>query len=411
MRGPELEMHMILTKRMSKAGEWFALLPLSIAALSCSSGSSGGGGTGGSTDTGSRGDVLASIGQNVVVPLQDRFVGDAEALEQALAAATPDNRDAARSAWETAMATWQQLEVMQFGPLGANITVMGGQDLRALTYSWPLLNRCEIDRRTVGEGHDDPDAIESTPGAPLGLWAIEYLLFSDNPDNNCTALDPLNSQGIWDDMADMIPLRRVEYAAALATLVKRRADDLVEAWSPEGGNFIEELTNPGRSGAVYGSAQEGLNAVSDAMFYLEKETKDMKLAKPLGILGCSQAQCPDDLESPWAEWSKPHVLANLRAFQSAFHGGAADDPDALGYDDLLIEMGAEDVADDMSAAIEEAISATEAVPGTFREALDANPLEMEAAHGAIQAVTDILKSDFISVLDLEAPDRAAGDND
>ena len=30
---------------------------------------------------------------------------------------------------------------------------------------------------------------------------------------------------------------------------------------------------------------------------------------------------------------------------------------------------------------------------------------------AMQAVTDILKSDFLSVLDLEAPDRAAGDND
>ena len=75
-----------------------------------------------------------------------------------------------------------------------------------------------------------------------------------------------------------------DLAAALATLVERRVGDLVEAWSPTGGNFIEELTNPGRSGAVYGSAQEGLNAVSDAMFYLEKETKDMKLAKPLGIM-------------------------------------------------------------------------------------------------------------------------------
>ena len=36
---------------------------------------------------------------------------------------------------------------------------------------------------------------------------------------------------------------------------------------------------------------------------------------------------------------------------------------------------------------------------------------MTNAHTAIQAVTDILKSDFLSVLDLEEPDRAAGDND
>lgn len=397
---------------MSRAGERFALIGLSVAALSCSSSSSGSGTTPGG-DTGQRGEVLASIGENVVLPLQEQLVGEVAALEQALAEATtePGGSDAAREAWQTTMAAWQQLEVMQFGPLGSSLNVMGGQDIRARTYSWPLLNLCEIDRQTVGEEYDDPDAIEGTPGAPLGLWAIEYLLFTDNPDNNCTALDPLNSEGIWDAMADMIPSRRLEYAATLTELVKRRVGDLVEAWSPEGGNFIEELTNPGRSGAVYGSAQEGLNAVSDAMFYLEKESKDMKLGKPLGITGCTESQCPDDLESLWAVWSKPHVLANLRSFQLLYHGGPADSSEALGYDDLLVDMGAENVADDMTSAIEEAISATEAVPGTFRDALTENAAAMEAAHAAIQAVTDILKSDFLTVLDLEAPDRAAGDND
>jgi predicted lipoprotein len=338
---------------------------------------------------------------------------DAAALERAIAEATtaPGGRDDAREAWQTAMATWQQLELTQFGPLGSSLDVMGGEDLRARTYTWPLLNPCQVDQQTVEDGHDDPDAIEGTKGAPLGLWAIEYLLFNESPDNSCTALNTINRDGTWDAMADMIPARRLEYAAALATLVRRRVDDLVEAWSPDGGNYIEELTNPGRSGAVYGSAQEGLNAVSDAMFYLEKESKDMKLAKPLGITGCAESQCPDDLESRWAAWSKPHVLANLRAFELLFHGGAADAAGALGYDDLLVDMGAADVADDMQKAIDAAIAATEAVPGTFREALSQDPAAMEQAHTAIQAVTDILKSDFLTILDLEAPDRAAGDND
>jgi hypothetical protein len=105
------------------------------------------------------------------------------------------------------------------------------------------------------------------------------------------------------------------------------------------------------------------------------------------------------------------VLANLRAFELLFHGGAADAAGALGYDDLLVDMGAADVADDMQNAIDAAIAATEAVPGTFREALSQDPAAMEQAHTAIQAVTDILKSDFLTILDLEAPDRAAGDND
>lgn len=403
---------MISTKPMSRLGESLALLALAVAAVSCSSDGSSSGGGGGGGDQGRRGEVLAALGEDVVLPAITQFESDATALEAALAEATtsPGGRDAAQAFWTDTLGTWQQLEVMQFGPLGSSLTVMGGQDLRARIYSWPLGSRCAVDRETVGESYDEPDALEQIPGVPTGLWAIEYLLFTDDPENGCPEFDSINTEGTWDSMADMIPQRRLDYAASLGTLVRRRAEELVTAWSPEGGNFIEELTNPGRGGSVYGTAQEGLNAVSDAMFYLEKETKDMKLGKPLGITGCNTTQCPEALESPWALRSKEHVLANLDGFQTLFLGGALGE-EALGFDDLLRDMGADGVADDMAGALTAAISATESVPGTFLDALTENEAELRVAHTAIQAVTDILKTDFLSVLDLEAPDRAAGDND
>jgi predicted lipoprotein len=356
--------------------------------------------------------VLASLGQNVVVPRQQAFATLAASLETALMDAAMDinAREAAQQAWRQAIDSWQELEMMQLGPAGSSLTVMGGQDLRARIYSWPILNLCLVDQQTVQEGHDDPDALEATVGAPLGLWAIEYLLFNEDPDNNCSPLHTINQDGIWDAMADMIPQRRLAYAAALSTLVRRRADELEAAWAPSGGNFIEELLNPDRSGAVYGTAQEGLNAVSDAMFYLDKETKDMKVGEPIGITGCDAERCPESIESLWAAHSKENIVANLRGFQALFLG-AAPGADGLGYDDLLVDMGAADVAQDMAVAIEGAIAATEAIPGTLREANDANPDAVLAAHAALRAITDILKSDFLSVLDLEAPDRAAGDND
>ena len=402
---------MTSTKQTLPLGRTAGLLLLSAAALSCSSdGSAGSGGTGG--DAGLRGEVLASVGANVVMPLIEEYAARATALEDALGEATSESggRDAAQDAWREAMSSWQQLEMMQFGPLGSSLTVMGGKDLRARIYSWPILNLCQVDQQTVEEGYDDPDALEQVAGAPLGLWAIEYLLFNDDASNNCSSLNAINRDGIWDSMADMVPDRRLAYAGALSTLVRRRAAELASSWSPEGDNFLEELENPGRSGAVYGTAQEGLNAVSDALFYLDKETKDMKLGEPLGITGCETTTCPDDLESRWARWSKPHAVANLRAFQALFLGGSPGG-DELGFDDLLTDMGAPDVASDMAQAIADAIATTEAVPGTFRDALDQDRETLEAAHAAMQAVTDILKSDFLSVLDLEAPDRAAGDND
>lgn len=93
------------------------------------------------------------------------------------------------------------------------------------------------------------------------------------------------------------------------------------------------------------------------------------------------------------------MIANLRGFELLFLGG---DPDAddLGFDDLLRDMGANDVADDMANAITGAITATEAVPGTFRDALTQDEAAMVAVHTALISVTDILKSDFLSVLDL-----------
>ena len=401
---------MTSTKRTSRVGKSIAAFALCVAVASCSSDGGGAGGNGG--DSGLRGEVLASLGQSVVAPLQQQFAVRAVALETALAEATPEpgGRDAAREAWRPAMGSWQELEMMQFGPSGSSLTVMGGQDLRARIYSWPILNLCLVDQQTVEEGYDDPDALEAVVGGPLGLWAIEYLLFNESTENNCSALNTINQNGTWDAMADMIPQRRLDYAAALSTLVRRRADELVAAWAPSGGNFIAELTDPGRSGAVYGTAQEGLNAISDAMFYLDKETKDMKLGETLGITNCATATCPEAIESQWATWSKQHIIANLKGFQALFLGSSPG-TDALGFDDLFIEMGAPDVAADMAQAIADAITATEAIPGTFFEALEQNPTEMEAAHAAIREITNILKSDFLSVLDLEAPDRAAGDND
>ena len=365
-----------------------------------------------------RAQVLASLGQNVIVPRQEAFAVVAGDLETALAgaAASPGDSTAvssARDAWREAMIAWQAIEMMQIGPAALRTQSQGGLDLRNRIYSWPDLNLCLVDQQTVEDGFDDPDVIAQTVGTPRGLWAIEYLLFYEaTAENNCSPINSINQNGTWDavEQAGQIQPRRLAYAAALGTLVKRGADELVAQWSSEGGNFIEELISPTRSGAVYGSAQEGLNAVSDALFYLDKETKDMKVGEPAGITMCETETCPERLESRWASHGRENVLANLRGFQAVFLGG--DEGTGLpGYDDLLVDMGAADVANDMTTAIADAITATEAIPGTMRDALESDPPSVVAAHAAQRNVTDLLKSDFLSVLDLEAPARVAADID
>lgn len=400
---------MVSTKQTSWFGRRLSAALLVLALTSCGDSSSGS--SGADVNAPLRSSVLASVGQSVIVPAQTDFAARMVNLESALSAAVAGSgtREDAQGAWRDAADAWQRVEMMQVGPSGSSLDVMGGQDLRARIYTWPSLNLCAIDRITASDDFADADAIDAEPGVPRGLGMVEYLLFNEARGNNCTALDPLNNEDIWDSLAGEIPARRLAQAGAVASLVRGAADNLVDAWSPNGGDFIGELTNPSRGGAVYGSAQEGLNALSDAMFYLDKETKDMKLAEPIGITGCDAARCPESVESRWAAASKAHLLANLEAFQQLFLGGTATD--APGFDDLLVEMGASGVADDMRTAIADAISATAAIPGSLREAVDADPEAVVAAHTAVRGVTDILKADFLSVLDLEAPNRAEGDND
>lgn len=383
-------------------------LGLALAVPGCGGsegGSSGAGATGGG---GPRGEVLASLGENVVLPLTRDFVARATELESALtSAATGEGvSEEARAAWEEAMNVWQQLEVMQFGPAGSRASgVMGGQGLRDRIYSWPETSLCQVDRQTAGDAHDDPDRLAEIPGAALGLEAIEYALFNEDSGNACSALDPLNDQGIWNTLN--VPQLRLEHAAALATLVRADAIALRDAWEPERGDFLSEVTAPGGSGAIYSSAQEGLNAVSDAMFYVDKEVKDMKVGQPTGLTACPSEPCR--FESRWASRSREHLLGNLRGFRALFVGGA--DTDALGFDDLLADVGATDVAQDMVTDIDAAIERVEALPGPLPEVVASDFATLERAHDALIVLADRFEAEVLSALDLEIPNRAAGDND
>lgn len=358
-----------------------------------------------------RAEVLEGIALRVVTPRIEAFRETATTLATAFEGADAASRRAsAQDAWKLAMNDWQFVEMMQVGPIGAMDTTSGGEDRRDHIYAWPIRNLCAIDQRTVSEGYNDADALGADLVSLRGLGAIEYLLFVDSNDNNCSPLSPINAEGTWATFSEEeIATRRLEMAKALARLVHDEAQALSARWRATNGNFIREFLDPTRSGALYGSAQEGLNAVSDAMFYLDKETKDMKLAEPAGILGCEQATCPETVELSYSQTSVTALSANLVAFQWLYQGG--EEASDVGFDDLLVAMGAEAFAQSMATHIGEAIAAVEKIDGPLAVAVESDAADVAAAHVAVKVVTDDLKTMFVTVLDLEVPNRAAGDND
>ena len=318
------------------------------------------------------------------------------------------DRAAAQVAWGDAMGVWQRLEMVQVGPAGAMGVAIGGDDLRDEIYSWPLVNPCRVDQELVREDYAIAASFAEQPVNVRGLDALGYLLFVEGTENACAPNSGINTSGDWAALdAATLEARRAAYASTLASLVETTAIDLRQRWSMDA--FGGELTLA--VGDTFDTRQDALNALSDALFYLDKEVKDMKLAVPTGLTNCAEATCPDAVESPWSGRSLANVRDNVEGFVLIYHGGAPDDPDAVGFHDLLVAIGAGDLAEGIDVSLGDITTWMDDLDGSMVDLLASDVASVVEVHDRIKTLTDLLKTQFVGVLDLELPDRAAGDND
>jgi predicted lipoprotein len=238
-----------------------------------------------------------------------------------------------------------------------------------------------------------------------GLDALEHILHGGD-DNECPPQDNINATGSWNALGpDGVEANRIAYARALVVHLEDVNDFLYEKWSPEEGNFSGVLARTTQS-SPYATDRQAMNAVFDALFYLEVVTKDRKLAQPLGLVECSLDVCPEASEHLESGISVMAVAANLRGFRTLFTGG-----EGVGIDDLLVELGHADLADRIMENTDNAIIVAEATPLPIHEGVTADLESIVALHAAVKEVTDLLKGDLVTVLSLQIPAEASGDND
>lgn len=373
--------------------------------------------SGAGTDTLDKRALLTSLGEKVFLPTYRDFAEAAAALESAAAAYADSgasaDKEAAQQAWRDAMDIWQRAEVMRAGPAATmDAFHPGGQDLGDRIYSYPLLvNPCRVDQVLVEGLYADTSALSNQLVNTRGFDALEYLLFYEGTDNACAPQNDINSTGSWNGIVGELPERRADYAASAASILSDDADALVAAWE---GEFLAELSQAGAGSSLFDSDQAALNAVSDALFYLDKVTKDTKLAVPTGLSDCPTETCPGELELRQSGHSKEAIVQNLEGFRMVLTGGPRGEASNLGFDDWLVAVGDPSLALDMIDRLDAAIAAAEAIEFDDLDAALADPEGLEqtiALYHAVKKVTDLLKADFITVLDLEVPQAAAGDND
>ena len=378
--------------------------------LTLAASSSCGGGTATSPDARidefDRQAMLANLATTVIIPGVERFDGRADALATAVDADCASSGDftegISRTAWRAAMTAWQEIEVVRVGP-----AALDSGALRDRIYSWPVVSSCAVDQEVLARWRA-PDTYDLSTKLTnrRGLAALEYLLFAPSLESSCAS-----APAGWGELSDGDRrAARCGFAVAAAADLAVQSQALLDGWRPGAGDYAAVLAHAGDAGNPFRSAHEAVNRVSDGLFIVDADVKDMKLAEPAGITpgscGTLGQPCPAELESPWSSHAKENILADLRGFRALFLGG-----DGPGFDDFLRARGAGDMATELVADLDAASAAVEAIPGTLAEAIVAAPAQVAAAHAAVKAVTDVLKSQFLTVLALELPADLGDDGD
>ncbi|EYF01679.1 Hypothetical protein CAP_7884 [Chondromyces apiculatus DSM 436] len=369
-------------------------------------------GPGGPSGEVTRSQVLAAVG-TCAAALYTSVAAAAVELDTATQAASGSDVEAratAREAWGKMMDLWQQAELLRIGPAGPT-ALPQGQSLRDYVYSWPLTSRCLTEQTIVSKAYEASSFAQTALINVRGLAATEYLLFYEGADNACGASATINSAGTWAALGPAeLAARKAAYAAVATADVVAKTRQLADAWAPDEGNFGAALANAGESGSPFSSAQMALNAVSDGMFYVEREVKDLKIGRPLGLYECATDTCPEAVESRYARVAIRHARNNLAGFRRIFAG--CDEGDQVGFDDLLTASGSGALAERMRADVDAAITAAEGFSDPdLIGALASDRAQVEALHASVKKITDALKTEFVSVLDLEIPQVVEGDND
>lgn len=376
-----------------------------------------------------QGKLIVSLVDNVITPTYQQFSTVATAQQQAIndychqeAAFSQGDSSAeqvneakmlAETSWRNAMNSWQLAEMMQLSPL-----LIGDGALRNNIYSWPTENTCGVDLDVTyfkaGSINGQPYNIATRTASRKSMVALEYLLFSDNFAHSCTGSTKPES---WNNQTEQYrKIARCEYAGEVASDIEHNSKELLIAWLGSDGNggYASTLKSAGTDGSDFATKHDAVNKLSDAIFYLDKYTKDGKLAKPLGLFAneCGAQACPESVEAKYSAHSLTNINNNLQALQMFMQGSlSAGDVDALGFRHYLIDVGDEVTADIIDDHVALAIEETKNYKISLAAALANDADKVLVTHGDVKNITDKLKSDFITSLALELPKTSAGDND
>lgn len=326
-------------------------------------------------------------------------------------------QSAVKIVWQDAVNAMQKTESHAVGPIANNDDTLRN---RIHSYANVNLGACSIDRAVVAQTDADFD-LSVRSSNQRGLGTIEYLLFNTTLTTSCAP--QITETSSWDALTTTDQKsQRCTYASKVATDVASAASSVLTSWQASGNDYRATFVSEGNAGA-------SLQALTDGIIvHMDKEAKDRKVGIPTGVKEeCSSFSCASLVEFPYTETSSAAIKNNLQGFRSLFTAG-----DGNGLDDLITERGYPDVTAsllektdaalvnidaatvsifDQATAINDAATETNCTNSYVSPDTQSTNYSACALTGLMKRITDVLKIEFVAILEVNLPGSVQSDND
>ncbi len=376
--------------RMSNA-RWAALLttlPGFIAHSGCSDSAPQDENALGEVTDDRRREALTTLAENIALPTYREFAARAGDLREQAASfcanPTLESLTSTQEAWSDARAPWKRSEAFALGPYQDDPPRLGPK-----IDFWPARTR-DIERVLADTKSIDQAFLDGQGVTKKGLPVIEYVLFDAEADE-AAELERFQTDG-----GD----RRCAYLVALTEDLAARAEEMVQAWDPGDGDFAGEIVRAGEGSEYFVTLQIAVNELFNQLTFTAENIRELKIGKPQGKRNGGNPQ-PDSVESRFSHRSAQDIVNTLEGLRAAYTGDL-NDQEGVGFEEVLAERIRGTDRESLSAKLEDqferAISATETIEGTFVDAVEAQPEQVEAAYQEVKTLHRLLGADASNVL-------------
>lgn len=275
------------------------------------------------------------------------------------------NLTAVKTAWQAARQPWEQSEGFLYGPVDT-------EGIDPAMDTWPVdvqaMNSILKSSQTITA------SLIAANNEARGFHLIEFLVWGENGTKT----------------AAQLTTRELEYLQAAAEDLFNNTKKLYDGWKVSGGNYTANFVDAGQSASVYSSREAALEEVVEGMITIADEVANGKIEDPLNSEGSSPN--PELEESRFSNNSKLDFANNMRSIQNVYEGKYKG-TSVPGLSKIIGQKNAS-LDDQVKAKIAAAITAIEAIPGTFTEAISKNRPAVTAAQLKVNELREFLESDL-----------------